>query len=98
MEEVKALVSSIGVLPMRRPTYRDGVEWVAFNDEPGDLAVEDVAGYLSTILVADLFGVDRRKVAADVVLVRKVARQEAEAEEAVAAHEAAIEAARPDGN
>ncbi len=63
----------------RRATYRFGMmwvaenddPWVAENDDPGCLDVEVVAGIISTLLVADLFGKDPKAVAEDIVSYRK---------------------------
>jgi hypothetical protein len=55
----------------KRASYRDGVEWIAFNDEPGSRDAEEVAGYVSTCLLADLFGKDRATVAKDIVRARE---------------------------
>lgn len=53
-------------------SYRFGVEWIALNDNAGNGdSAEDVAGYISTALLADLFGVDTSKVAADIMRVRE---------------------------
>ena len=41
---------------MRRASYRAGVYWIAMNDEPGEGSQEVVAGFISTLLLADLFG------------------------------------------
>lgn len=58
----------------RRPTYRDAVLWVAHEDDAGGGAdPETVASYVSTVLVADLFGADPEDVAADVVRERRKA-------------------------
>lgn len=55
----------------RRPTYRDAVRWCAFNDNAGDdEAVEQVQDYVTTLLVADTFGVPERHVAIDIVRTR----------------------------
>jgi hypothetical protein len=59
---------------MKRASYREGVAWIAENDDPGSsdaTNLEAVAGYISTSLLADLFGVGRLKVASDVVKYRK---------------------------
>lgn len=55
----------------KRPTYGDAVRWIAFNDNDGsDDAVPEIAGYISTLLVADLFGAEPYKVAVDVLRTR----------------------------
>lgn len=58
---------------MTRASYKRGVAWIALNDDVGSedaLRVETVADYISTSLLADLFGVDRLKVARDIVIYR----------------------------
>lgn len=69
--------------PPRRPTrngtakrasYKFGVGWIALNDDPGShdaLDVDSVAGYISTALLADLFGLDPERVARDIVKYRE---------------------------
>lgn len=58
---------------MKRASYREGVEWIALNDSAGEDAYneEAIAGFISTCLLADLFGVEREKVATDIVKFRK---------------------------
>lgn len=51
--------------------YRYGVKWIALNDEPLDENVDSVAGYISTLLLADLFNKVPRVVAEDIVKFRK---------------------------
>lgn len=46
--------------------YIEAVKWIAFNDEPEDVVINSIAGYISTSLVADIFMVDRKQVAKDV--------------------------------
>lgn len=61
---------------MRRASYKAGVQWIADNDNAGDperLDAEDIAGYISTLLLADLFGVMPSRVAGDVVKIREKA-------------------------
>lgn len=55
---------------MKRASYRAAVEWIAMNDEPSQTEPRDVAGYISTCLIADLFGVEPSRVARDVIRVR----------------------------
>lgn len=55
----------------KRASYRKGIEWIALNDEPDDRDAENVAGYISTILLSDLFGKDPDDVARDVVRYRE---------------------------
>lgn len=52
--------------------YADAVEWIAFNDAAGDEASEEeVAGFVSTLLVADVFNKQPQKVAKDILRFRK---------------------------
>lgn len=58
---------------MKHASYRFGVEWIAQNDAPGDGDdAEALAGYISVLLLADLFGVEPAKVASDVLKRRAV--------------------------
>jgi len=60
---------------MKRASYRDAVQWIAWNDENGDetyrLDPEAVGDYVSSAIVADLFGITTEKVAKDVIRYRK---------------------------
>lgn len=57
---------------MTRRGYRYAVEWIALNDDAGGGASSsEIAGYVSTGLVADLFGKDQRDVALDVYRFRQ---------------------------
>ena len=65
---------------MKRASYRFGVEWIALNDEPGDVlpnanAHENARSYISTMLLADLFGVDPARVADDILRCRAKAQK-----------------------
>ncbi len=51
---------------MKRASYRHAIDWVAWNDDPETLEAEDIRGYISTLLVADLFGVEPERVALDI--------------------------------
>lgn len=69
---------------MARASYRFGVEWIAMNDDAGSMEAmetdadheERVAGYISTGLLADLFGKTAESVARDIVRKRKQLRNE----------------------
>lgn len=50
----------------KRASYRAGVRWIAENDEPGSIDIDEIDGYISTLLLADLFGKDPRDVAWDI--------------------------------
>jgi len=56
---------------MKRPSYRDAIAWVAENDDPSVTDPELVYGAVTVVFVADLFGVEQEKVAADVVKFRE---------------------------
>lgn len=56
---------------MKRASYRDGVDFIAMNDEPTDLDPEDVELYTTVQMLAQLFAVPTERVAADVVRLRK---------------------------
>jgi len=50
--------------------YRFGVMWIALNDEPLDMDVDSVAGFISTLLLADLHEKDPKVVAQDIIKYR----------------------------
>ncbi|MCA9073038.1 MAG: hypothetical protein KDA84_29150 [Planctomycetaceae bacterium] len=59
---------------MNNASYRYAVKWIALNDSWGDpeaLDPESVQHQITVVLIADLFGVLREKVAQDVVKERK---------------------------
>jgi hypothetical protein len=54
-----------------RPSYRDAVDWIALNDNAGNGDNEAaVSWYISTILVADIFGRSPEEVGRDIMRVR----------------------------
>lgn len=53
-----------------RASYRYGVEWLALNDETAERDAETIAGFVTTALLADLFGKDPLRVAGDVLRYR----------------------------
>ena len=55
----------------KRASYRDGILWIAENDEPEELDVYTVEGFISTQLLADLFGKTPDHVARGVVNKRR---------------------------
>jgi hypothetical protein len=57
-------------MALKQASYRAGVAWIAENDEPGDRDPSTVAELISTMLLADLFGADPSRVAADVIRYR----------------------------
>lgn len=57
---------------MKRASYRAAVAHVAMNDNPGDNeSVEVLTGYLTVVLISELFGVTSERVARDVMRVRE---------------------------
>lgn len=54
----------------KRRSYSFGVEWIAFNDDPQTTDVDEIRGYVSTLLLADLFSKDPWDVARDIAKVR----------------------------
>jgi hypothetical protein len=62
---------------VKRASYREGVDWIALNDNahddgPGNPDGErNVAGYISALMLADLFGVEPERVARDVMRRRR---------------------------
>lgn len=63
---------------MKRASYRHAIQWIAVNDSGGDgdaLNPDVVAYYVTSLLVADVFGVDEARVGRDVVRARKRANR-----------------------
>lgn len=56
---------------MKRASYRDAVDFIACNDDPSELGASRVADLTTTVLVANIFGVDAERVAQDIVRHRK---------------------------
>jgi hypothetical protein len=56
--------------PRKRPSYREGVEIIALNDEPLEMDAEQMIGTATVLLLASLFDVTQKKVAADVIAYR----------------------------
>lgn len=48
-------------------SYRFGVMWIALNDEPMEMDSGVVKTFISTALLADLFGKETEEVAVDIV-------------------------------
>jgi hypothetical protein len=62
---------------MKRASYREAVAWIALNDESGsDDGPEQIIGYASTVMIADLFDVESAKVAQDIHRKREQYRKE----------------------
>jgi hypothetical protein len=61
---------------MKRPRYRDAVEFIALNDNAGDSEpAEAIAGYMTVALVSEIFGTPAARVAADVIKCRQQLEQ-----------------------
>lgn len=56
---------------MKRASYRDAVDFIAFNDETAETDEAEVRTLASVLLVASVFGVETERVARDVVRLRK---------------------------
>ena len=52
---------------MKRASYRFAVQWIADEDEPLNLDVQDVSHSVTVGLIADLFEVTTARVARDVI-------------------------------
>jgi hypothetical protein len=55
---------------MKRASYKEGIMWIALNDEPTEnnmQNVETVSEQISTLLLADLFERDPLDVATDII-------------------------------
>lgn len=56
----------------RSPTLIAGIQWIAANDAPADDDDrEEVAGYLTVVMLASLFNKDPMDIAYDVLLIRR---------------------------
>ena len=59
---------------MKRASYREACRWVAANDSAGEddaFVPEEVGHLVTSLLVADLFGVPSERVGRDVVRARR---------------------------
>jgi len=56
---------------MKRASYREGIEIIAENDEPGCFDVEEIRGFTTVQLLAGLFDVASERVATDIVRYRR---------------------------
>lgn len=55
----------------KRASYREGIDWIALNDEPGTDDPAVVADQISVLLLADLFEKEPEEVAHAVIRHRK---------------------------
>jgi hypothetical protein len=51
---------------LRRPGYREAIDWIAANDDVYWLGDEDPTPCVTACLVCDLFGVDEARVVRDI--------------------------------
>lgn len=56
---------------MKRASYREGIQIIAFNDEPLCMDEEEMFGMCTVMMLAALFEVPQERVARDVVRLRK---------------------------
>jgi hypothetical protein len=59
---------------MKHASYRHAIAWIASNDSGGEddaLTPATVGYYVTSLLVADIFGVEPERVGADIVSYRK---------------------------
>lgn len=62
-----------GGATIKRASYREGVAWIALNDDPGEdhaLDPSEIQSMITVALLADLFGKEPYYVAVDVVRYR----------------------------
>lgn len=52
-------------------SYKRGVAYIALNDEPYEMSAENMSGYASVHVLAEVFDKDERKVAEDVIRFRR---------------------------
>lgn len=55
---------------MKRASYKEGIAWIAINDEPTEMDEQIVSEQISSLLLADLFLVGPEKVGKDIVSFR----------------------------
>ena len=60
---------------MKRASYREGVAWIAANDDPGETDPMIIKGFVSSLLLADLFDVPEERVANDIAKIRARGRR-----------------------
>jgi hypothetical protein len=55
----------------KRASYKEGVAWIGWNDEGSLRDPVEIAGLISVLLLADLFGKPPEEVAVDVIRFRE---------------------------
>lgn len=59
-------------LAHRRPTLKTAIEWIAHEDNAGGCDSRyDIAGYISTVMAADLFGCNQHQLAERIAVERE---------------------------
>jgi len=58
-----------------RASYRHGIDWIAYNDDGAETDPDVIGSYMTTIMLADLFGKDPEVVAKAVAKKRKTINQ-----------------------
>ena len=62
----------------KRPSYMDGLDYIALNDEPTEMDRDQIAGLPSVHLLAALFGMEACNVAFDVMRIRALHKGQSE--------------------
>lgn|GEM_PF-5917203 len=61
---------------MKKPSYKHAISFIALNDAPADRSdFDELLGYISVVLVSEIFDVTPEKVANDVLSYRNKNRQ-----------------------
>jgi phage regulator Rha-like protein len=56
---------------LKRASYRDAINFIAFNDEPLDRDPASAGTYTTSLLVAEIFGTTTERVGRDIVRLRE---------------------------
>lgn len=64
------IVRGIRKMKSKKPMYIKAVNWIAGNDEPGEMDWANMVDLVSVVLIADLFDVAPKDVALDIIAVR----------------------------
>lgn len=56
---------------MKRASYKQAIEYIALNDEPTIRDAEEMTGYATVQLVAEIFDITSQRVAGDVIRFRE---------------------------
>lgn len=55
--------------------YHRGIDFIAFNDEPSDLDVISISTYISVGVLSEVFKIDEKKIAEDILHLRRTRRE-----------------------